>query len=134
MSEQLQQKYYEFQVYEEHLKKLKEQFEQIDEQLLEIEYIKNSIDELGDIGNEKDMLCPVTNGIFVKAKVRRPEHFLVNVGDNVVCKKSPEQTKKLLEKQKEELEGSREKVGEKLESLQQRMQELEKELHKLIKD
>ncbi|MFW5991257.1 MAG: prefoldin subunit alpha [Candidatus Nanoarchaeia archaeon] len=134
MSEQLQQKYYEFQVYEEHLKKLKEQFEQIDEQLLEIEYIKNSIDELGDIGNEKDMLCPVTNGIFVKAKVRQPEHFLVNVGDNVVCKKSPEQTKKLLEKQKEELEGSREKVGEKLESLQQRMQELEKELHKLIKD
>lgn len=130
--EQLQQKYFEYQMYEEHVKKLQEQYSQIDEQLLEIEYIKKAIDDLAHVKGGKDMMCPLSNGIFVKANIQKPEHFLVNVGENVICKKTPQQTKELMEKQKKEMESNREQIGEQLESIQKRMHELEQELSNLM--
>lgn len=132
--EELQQKYLDYQKYEEHLKKLQDQHTQLDEQLLEIEYIKKSIDELTETDEGKEMLCPMSNGVFVKGKIQKPDHFLVNVGENVVCKKSPEETKQLMDKQKEEMENNKEHLKQEIQNLQANMQELEQHLQKLTQD
>ncbi|MGM5482481.1 MAG: prefoldin subunit alpha [Nanobdellota archaeon] len=130
--QELQQKYYEFQMHEEHLKKYKEQYAQIDDQILEIGYLKKSIDDFIKVESEKKILCPLSNGIFVKAKINKPTDFLVNVGENVICSKSPEETKELLDKQKLELEDNKQHISEQLANIEERMNELEKELKNLV--
>ncbi len=128
----LQQKYMEFQMYEEQLNNMQKQFDQLEENLLEINYIKNSLDELSKVEKGKEILCPLSSGIFVKGEIKKSDEFLVNVGSNVVVKKNLEETKALMDKQKKELEGSKENLSLKYNEYYSRYQELKDELSKLV--
>ncbi len=99
---------------------------------MEINYIKNSLDELSEIKEGKEILCPLSSGIFVKAKVQKTDEFLVNVGSNVVVKKDLEETKKLMDSQEKELEESRESLTQKYYEIYTGLQELQQELSKMV--
>ena len=91
-----------------------------------------SIEEIASIDDKKDMLVPITNGIFTTASLRKSDTLLVNIGSSVVVEMSMDETKKLIEKQREELKMLRTNISENLKKFMKRASEIEKELKDII--
>ncbi len=128
----LQQKYMEFQMYEDSLGKIQEQLEQLDENLLEINHIKSSLDDISRVNKGENILCPLSSGVFVRAKIEDTSDFLVNVGSNVVVKKNLEETKGLMDSQREEIEESKERLTQRYNEYYSKYEELRSELSQMV--
>ena len=122
--QELQQKYFELQMLEQQLKALQNQIFKMDEQLVEIRLAIENVEELKATQKGKEILVPLTQGIFIKSELKDNEKLIVNVGANITVEKTIEETKDLLKKQHVEIS----KYKEELEST---MQNLEDEFTKL---
>lgn len=109
----------------QHITYLKEQEEKMEDQKSEIDTTINSLSELNENEEEKEMLCPLSTGIFVKTKVKKVDDVIVNVGSNVCVNKSVDDSIEMLKKQKEEVKNYHKEIKEKLEQLYQKKKELE---------
>ena len=103
-----------------------EQIERIDSGLMEIEYLKNNLDELKKVKENTEIFTPVSNGIFIKAKLEKMDKLLVNVGNGVVVEKTVEETKALLSDRISELEEARESMLEQMQKIEDQLGKLEK--------
>ena len=129
---ELQKRYMEYQMIDQNIKQLKEQMELADQQLIEIMAAIQSLDEFSSIKEGSEILVPVNNGIFAKAKLQKEDNLLVNVGGATIVNKSIEDTKKLIEKQKEEMEKIRKSISENINKLVEKASVIEKDLSKLM--
>ena len=93
------QRYMQLQMITNQLSQLQEQFRMIDNQIAELEIIKNSIDELQDIKIGSEILTPLSNGIFVKSELKDNKNFIVNIGAGVTVSKKQDQLREFLDKQ-----------------------------------
>ncbi|MFT4303605.1 MAG: prefoldin subunit alpha [Candidatus Woesearchaeota archaeon] len=101
--QEVQQKYSEFQMLQQQMKQINENMEQVTERIEEISKIISNLDSISKIENGNEILVPISNGIFIKAKTVDTKEFLVNVGSKTVVKKDKKGVVDLLEKQKSEL-------------------------------
>ncbi|MFT4282978.1 MAG: prefoldin subunit alpha [Candidatus Woesearchaeota archaeon] len=90
---------------EETKKKLQDLINKMNQSLKEIEDIKSSVKELETLKDE-EILAPIANGIFIKAKIIDSKKLKVNVGNGVILEKTINQTIKLLDKQEKEIKES----------------------------
>ncbi|MEK6820408.1 MAG: prefoldin subunit alpha [Nanoarchaeota archaeon] len=82
---------------EQEANKIEEQIGIINQQISELEVLKLSLKNLSRT-EEKEVLAPLGRGIFFKSELKEKELF-VNVGREVVVKKSPEETAEIIEVQ-----------------------------------
>ena len=68
---------------------------------VELLLIKSSLEDLKE---GSDLLIPIGAGIYAKAKLTDADEFLVNVGSNVIVKKSINEVKEMIDKEIEEIE------------------------------
>ena len=138
MEEKTQQKaqemYMELKQIEQQMKQLQKQIEVVESQTMEVMDVAESLDELKSIAEAKEILVPISNGIFARAHIKSPEKFLVNVGANVVVEKSALDTKKLVNKQSAELTRFREDMMRQLEKFAVNAQNIEESLNKLVSE
>ena len=130
--QELQRKYMEYQLLDQNIKQLQQQAETADQQMIAIMATLQSLDEFGLLKDETEILVPLNNGIFTKAKLKKENSLLINVGASVVVSKSLENTKKLVENQREEMEKIKEKIAENMSKLVERASELEKDLSQIM--
>lgn len=109
----------------QHITYLQEQEEKMEQQKSEIDTTINSLNELNESEGEKEMLCPLSTGIFVKTKVKKVDDVIVNVGSNVCVNKSVNDSIEMLKNQREEIENYHKEIKEKLQQLQEKKKELE---------
>lgn len=126
--EELQKKYLEYQLLDQRIKQLQQQMQTAEQQLIEIMATLQSLDEFALLDEGSEILVPVNNGIFTKARLKKENKLLVNVGASVVVDKSIEDTKKLIEKQEQEMEKIRDQIAENINMLVEKATVLEKEL------
>ncbi len=100
---EMQEKYMQFKMLQEHIEKISEQLQQISGHLEEIDVSKEALTELESAPLKKEMMCPVANGIFVKAALNDNKHLLVNVGADTAVEKTFAQVMEMLEAQRKEL-------------------------------
>jgi len=93
--------------------KIQEKMEVINQEILEFEKIKGSLDELK---GKKEILANLGRGIFVNCEIKDKE-MLVNIGSNVVLKKSIDETKKIIDKQISELERIKDNLEKEIEKI-----------------
>ena len=98
-----------------------EQIERIDSGLLELEYLKGSLDELKSSKEGSEIFAPVSNGIFVKAKLSQNSKLIVNVGNNIVVEKTVDETKTLLDERIKEMTEMRDKMVEQMQKIEERL-------------
>lgn len=132
--ELLQHKYMEFQFVEQQVKKLQQQLETFEQQLADLESVKEALAELKHVKAGTEILLPLSSGIFVKAHIQSVDSLLINVGANTTVEKPLSSTKELLLKQGEELQKYREQVMVNLQLLNVHMNKLQEELQELVKD
>jgi len=127
---ELQQKYIEFQMIEEQLKQATEQIQELNNKMLELDYLKKALDEYTGLKKGSEILAPISSGIFIKAKIQDNEKMLVNVGHGTVVEKDIDGTKKLLDEQAHEIEKIRVKLLTTASTLSIKSEKLENQLRK----
>ena len=126
--QEMQRKYMEYQILQQHAKQFQEQLEKFETQLVELHNVKQHLDDLNAAKKGTELLVPLTNGIFVKASLQETDNLIVNVGSSVAVKKTISETKQLLQNQIVEIESYKAKLLENLTMLMSQAQRIEKEL------
>ena len=98
----MQNKIIEIRMLEEQIGQMEEQMRIVDREILEIQSLILSLDEIKGTKN-KEVIVPLGKDIFVKSLIAKDNEFLVNIGSKTIVKKNAEETKKLLEEKKEKL-------------------------------
>lgn len=88
---------------------------QIEASVSNVLQVKNDLVDFSKEGGD-DVLAPIASGVYVEAKLKNRDLF-VNVGSDVIVKKSVEETLLILDAQLDELLKDREVLSRKLESL-----------------
>lgn len=107
-----------------YIEELRIEHDNILNQINELDYSINSLNELKNISNEKEILFPFVNGVLVKGKITFKDKVLVNIGHNVVVEKSIDEAKELIKKRKEDLERYLNEIKRYLEIYTQRINEI----------
>ncbi|MEK6892270.1 MAG: prefoldin subunit alpha [Nanoarchaeota archaeon] len=129
---QAQEMYMEYQMLDQHIKKIQAQLEAITNQLMEATSTNNAIDELDKIKSGKEIFVPISSGIFVKATIKETSDLLVNVGAGAVVQKDRASAKKLVQTQIEEMKKIHERMVNELEKMAGRAGEIEQALQKIM--
>ena len=122
------QGYMQLQMILNQLSKLQEQFRIVDTQLINLERIKESVDELQDIKTGSEMLAPISNGIFIKSRLQDNKNFIVNIGGGVTVSKNQDQLREFLDKQLNEIKKVQTEVLTRIQSLNLQADYIKKEI------
>ena len=102
--------------------KIEEQLQLVNQQIAEFEILKMSLEKISKSGRE-EILAPVGKGVYLRTKPLENELF-VNIGANIVLKKTPKEAEKIIDSQinelgklKEDLVGNIEKINLQLQNL-----------------
>jgi prefoldin alpha subunit len=85
------------------IQQVQQYLEALEMQTQEVANALSSMEELEKLPKGTTAYVPLTNGIFVKAKLETTKEYLINIGNNITTVKNPEETKKILQEQQEEL-------------------------------
>ena len=128
----IQQKYMELQIYDKQIKQIHKQMEQLEMQILELDAVKTSLNELAEMPSGRSMLVPLAAGVYADAELKDPKTMLVNVGANTVVKKTVPEVHKLLNKQADELRKLQGELSQNMQKLGDESSKAEQILNKLI--
>ena len=131
---EVRKKYIELQLMEQQMKQLQENAKVLDSQLAELIGVIQSLEDFKSVENKTRLWVPISNGIFTKAELIDNRELMVNVGADVVVKKSAEETKSLIAGQMDEIKKVQQKVVEELQRIAVKAMEIEKELNKLLSE
>ncbi len=110
-----------FQELQQEIQHLYQNLEQLSQQRQQVVATIDAIDNILLV-KDKEILTPLVNGIFFSAHLDDVKEFHVNVGNGIVVKKTPEDTKVLMQEQLSEMDriskNITEQLGKKLESIQ----------------
>ncbi|ABR56940.1 prefoldin subunit alpha [Methanococcus aeolicus] len=84
MNEELQQQYYQLEMYGQQVQKLQEELEKIE--LMKMELLK-SIDSMEGLKDSEDILIPLGGGAFIKAKAMDTKKVIMGAGADVFLEK-----------------------------------------------
>ncbi|MBI2651428.1 prefoldin subunit alpha [Candidatus Woesearchaeota archaeon] len=135
--EKLQKKYLKFQMMEQYIRQLEKQRAVLNNQLIELIAASQSLEEIEKVDNGREILVPISNGIYAKADIKDNKSFIVTVGANVVTVKDINAVKKLVESQMEEMRKMLENLAKELEDYTAKASVLEQEIQEiasLLKD
>lgn len=98
------EKLLELQFLDNQIKQIEEQISKIEEQIFEVDSLIESIAEIKVTDKGQEILVPMANGIFIKAKVEDAKNLKVNVGAGVVVEKTADETITMLKEQTKSME------------------------------
>jgi prefoldin alpha subunit len=128
----LQQKYLELQIIDQQMKQIQKQVEAVEKQVSEIDEVQQSLDELSKSKVGSDMWVPISNGIFLKARLEENKKLGVNVGSSTVVMKDIPSTKEMLANQATEMRKFQAEMVSQFEQMAEKAAELQAELQELV--
>ncbi|HLC66263.1 MAG TPA: prefoldin subunit alpha [Candidatus Nanoarchaeia archaeon] len=131
-AKQLQQRYMEFQLVGAQIKRVREQLQQLDQQLVDLDGVKDNLEELKTTVGGTDLFVPVSSGIFMRAKAGAMDKVVLNVGAGVAVAKSIPDAQQLISEQMEQAGKLREQMMTSLNALLDAGKQLQAELEKLV--
>lgn len=128
-----QQKYVELQMFDNQLKQIQKQVQTLENQAVEVEMILESLEEIKKVDKNSELLVPIANGIFAKAKMIDSENLIVNVGSGTAVTKKVDNTKDMLTSQVIEIRAAQEHLSIQFNSILERARQVEAEMQELVK-
>jgi len=110
------------------LKELEQQIMLLEKQVNELQVCQLAIDELKNIKPDKEMLAPISPGVFVKAKIVENKEITIDCGAKVFCKKSLDEATEFIQQRLDQAIDLHKKLMEEINSVIDSMGVLEKEL------
>ncbi len=116
----------------DHIDRCTEQISSLDERFLELQSSLDDVQRISALTAPTESLVPIANGIFVSATLQPSQEVFVNVGSDVVVKRSVTRATELLLSQQEKLSSFREKLVRQREELVQVVSDIEREVEGLV--
>jgi len=132
MKQEAQQKYMELQVIEQQLKQSQNNLEILHQQIIELDTIANSLDEIKNAKKGEEVLVPLGSGVFIKTSLKEDNEILTNVGSDTVITKTNTEAKSFITQQMEFVTRMISKTEQELQMAISKHQELKAELEKLV--
>jgi prefoldin alpha subunit len=129
----VQEKYILLQLIALQIKETEKELAALEQKNLEL---LNLIDSLSNLEKSKPNskgFSHLGSGVFVESAIRNTKEVVVNVGADILSKKTIPETKKLLQEQTRQTETLLLQLAQNLENLSARAQELQKEIQALAK-
>lgn len=98
-------------------RQIEEYIKRIDSASEELENTKEGLNEFEKLKGNEEILAPIAQGIFVKAKMTDEKRVTINVGNNVMSDKTIPEALKLLKKQEDEMKITRADAEKKMNEL-----------------
>lgn len=102
----------------------KQNIDMINSHLAELSMVKDSLEQVGSLAQENEILVPLGAESFVRAKVVDTQNVIIGIGAEVAVKKTIAQAKQDVENRAKELEKVRAEHAEKLQLITRRLEEL----------
>ena len=118
--QKMQQMYLELQLLTAQIREQEKQLQMLESQLMEIAVSKQSVEEFSKAKTGKEILFPVSTGVFAKGELKDNKELLVNIGSNTIVKKTVEETKKIIDKQFVEIQKVQRQILESITKLSQK--------------
>ena len=125
--EELQSRYIEFQLLEQQFQQLQQQYNLIENRILELTRIEENLDDIKKVKENTDILVPVGGGIFLKSSIKDTKNVLINVGSNTITKKPLSEAKQILNNQVEELGTIKTQIEQELKNIASQSQLLQQD-------
>lgn len=129
---ELNEKYFELQILEQQLKQVNQQLLNMDNQLLELQRIKDNLDDLAKTKKDTEMLVALGGGVFSKAELKDSNKVLMNVGANIVVEKDMGSSKEVINHQIEQINDVVKQLEQEFQILAINSQALQHELQKMV--
>lgn len=127
---EIQQKAIQLQLLDEQLRQLEQQLQLVDERISKMQLIILHLEELGKIKPLTNMLANFNEGIFINANLLDNKQVWVEVGKNVVIKKTVPEAQQFVAKKIEELITVRNKIAKQAETLVNEIEKIGAELRR----
>jgi prefoldin alpha subunit len=122
--EKLQEKYVLYQLLNQNLESLKQQFDLIQQQFIEVKSTVMSIDDLKKTEEKNEIFLPLGSGCYGKGKITDKNDIMVNVGAGIFVNKKSADAKLFLDKRVKEIEKASGEIHEQMERIVRQMNEL----------
>ena len=129
---ELNEKYFELQILEQQLKQVNQQLLGMDNQLLELQRIKENLDDIANTKKDTEMLVALGGGVFSKAELKDSSKVLMNVGSNIVIEKDIASSKVVVDHQMGQITEVIKQLEQEFQILAMNSQVLQQDLQKLI--
>jgi prefoldin alpha subunit len=132
--EQLQAKYYEFQVANQQIQQLQQQQQMLDEQLAELNHTLEGLEDIGKAKPKETILVPIGQGMFSKAQLADNKNLLINVGSNIIVSKDIASAKAIVGERRQAVDIYMENTNSSIAELVKKARKLEVELQEILGD
>lgn len=106
MKQEIQEKYIELQILDQTIRQLQQQLSILDQQLYELQRLNENLDEISKVNLNSEVLTPLGAGIFIKTQLKDNKEVFMNIGSNIVTKKSITESKKIVEDQLQKIKST----------------------------
>jgi prefoldin alpha subunit len=106
---------------EQELEELGKRIEILEEQTKEIGAVRQAVSSIE--GSEKEMLASLGKGVFLRANII-DKNPLVNVGSNILIKKTPQEIKEAIDSQEKIMEEAKHEINERKGQLEKEKEEI----------
>lgn len=119
---------YRLNLYEQHLNQLRQQFQAVEEGIVELNSLNFGLDDI-ETSEGKEILALLGRGVFVKAKIVSND-LIVDVGNKNFVNKKVSETKEIIEEQIQKLENLKKELDEKIVEVEKEATEFLMEMQK----
>lgn len=128
MEKNKQQQFMELQVLAQQINQLHQQSQMIQQQFAELKALKENLADLEQTKPNTNSFSLLGAGIFIESEVKNTKHVLMNVGSQVLVKKTITQAKELIQHQEKEVENILINIEHQIHETTNKAQQLESEL------
>ena len=128
MKEEQQKKFLELQILSQQSKELQQQYAVLDQQLIELSIIIDTLNEVKNTKDKTEILTSLGQGVFIKTNLKQNNEFLVNVGGNVVVAKSMNELLDLIIKQEDDIKSILEQIELEINQIYSRINQLNNDM------
>jgi len=129
---ELQKMYLELQLLDEQMKQIQKQITILDEQLVELNNTLQALDDFNKTAVGTKILVSLSPGIFISAELKDNKELIVNVGGNIVVKKTVDETKDLLKKRLDTIKKYRDLTLAEMQKMNLQAVNIEQEINKIV--
>jgi len=124
---QMKEKYMQFQMLQQQMEQVSQHLEMFNQQIAELDISISAVKELETAEKDNELLAPIADGIFFKAKLIDNQKLVVNVGSNVTVERTVPEVVVLLKEQKKE-------TSKRMQEADEVMQHISKEAMKIYQE
>jgi len=131
--QEIQEKYILYQLLTKNMESLKEQFDVIQREFMEMRSATDSIEEIKKLGSKNEVLIPLGGGCYGKGKITENDSILVGIGSNLFLDEESSSAKKTITERGKELDKVSDEVKERMERVATELNKIGTQIQELSK-